>query len=101
MVAINDAVAYRSMGGDTYDATVTRVRDAGFVDVELTGPFLKEPFALTAVRWYDDPDEPRSGARPRRAEPGTVEKSGPGAIPEPETAKTRSKRFVGDCGGIG
>jgi len=67
MVAINESVIYKSMAGEPWDATVVRVRDANFVDVTLSGPFLREPFELHAVRWYDDPDEPKSGARPRKA----------------------------------
>jgi hypothetical protein len=67
MPAINESCIYRSMAGEPWEATITAIGPEGFVSVSLTGPFLKEPFALTAVRWYDDPDEPRSGARPRRA----------------------------------
>ena len=61
-----DAVSYRSFGGDLYDAIITGIRPAGFVDVDLTGPHLKEPYALTGVRWSDDPESKLPGARPKR-----------------------------------
>jgi hypothetical protein len=66
MPAKGDPVSYRSFVGDCWDAVVTAVRPNGFVDVELSGPGLKEPYALTAVRWSDDPASTMPGARPRR-----------------------------------
>jgi hypothetical protein len=62
---INESVIYRSIGGDPWGATITRVYDDGLVDLELTGPFLKEPFALTAVHWSENPNETKPGARPK------------------------------------
>ena len=66
MPAINEEVAYRSMGGDLWPATITGIGPPGFVSVALSGPFLREPFELRAVRWSDDPAAPGSGARPVR-----------------------------------
>lgn len=62
-----DEVAYRSFAGETWDAKITNVRPAGFVDIEISGPGLREPMSLTAIRWYDDPAEKAPGARPRKA----------------------------------
>jgi hypothetical protein len=67
MVAINEAVAYKSMGGDLWDATVTAIGPPGFVAVSLTGPFLREPFELRRVAWSDNADAPGPGARPRKS----------------------------------
>lgn len=62
---LNERVAYRSFAGDTWDAVITGVPAPGFVDVDLSGPGLKEPYHLRAVRWYDDVLDERPGARPR------------------------------------
>jgi hypothetical protein len=67
MPAINESCIYRSMAGEPWEAVITGIGPPGFVSVSLTGPFLKEPFELRAVRWSDDPADSRSGARPRRA----------------------------------
>lgn len=60
-----DQVAYRSFAGDVWDAVVTGLREGGFVDIDLSGPGLKEPYPLHAIRWSDDPADDRPGARPR------------------------------------
>ena len=44
-----DEVFYRSLAGPVYDAVVTRVRDAGFVDLDVDIG-TKEPFPLHAIR---------------------------------------------------
>jgi len=87
MPAINESCIYRSMAGEPWDATITGIGPPGFVSVSLTGPFLKEPFELRAVRWSDDPADSRSGARPRRADGGTVAPGGLAATQRPESGK--------------
>ncbi len=64
--AINARVAYRSFGGDTWDAVIRNIRLGGFVDIDLSGPGLKEPYELHGIRWYDDPENPNPGARPKK-----------------------------------
>jgi hypothetical protein len=61
-----DKVAYRSFAGETYDAVILKLRPPKHVDVSIIGPGLVEPMELHAIRWFDDPDEPSPGARPRR-----------------------------------
>ena len=71
--AVGDAVAYRAIAGDVYEAEVTAVhgQDPRFVsrrvDVEVTIPGVAERFTLTGVAWHEDPNEQMPGARPRTA----------------------------------
>ena len=45
-----DAVTYKAIAGDTYDAIVRKVRDERFVDLDVIIPQAKELFPLTAIR---------------------------------------------------
>jgi hypothetical protein len=95
-----DPVAYRSFAGDVWDAVVTGVwaDKFGFVDVEVTGPGLKEPMALTAVRWSDDPESLMPGARPRRA--AAVAPSDPVAMSGPSDKTTHHGPPNGQDGAV-
>lgn len=66
-VSKGDAVAFRSFAGEIWDAVILAVRQAGYVDVAVSGPGLAEPMELHAIRWSDDPDNILPGARPRRS----------------------------------
>jgi hypothetical protein len=63
--AINARVSYKSFAGDTWSAIVTAMPIPGFVDLDVEMPGVKEPYHLSAIRWYDDPLEKSPGARPR------------------------------------
>lgn len=65
-----DFVCYQSLAGDTWNAVVTALPVPGFVDIDVELPGLKEPYHLSAVRWYDDARAVAPGARPRAAVDG-------------------------------
>jgi len=65
-VSAGDSVAYRSFAGETWAATVLAIHATGHVDIAVTGPGLTEPMELHAIRWYEDPDDNRPGARPQK-----------------------------------
>ena len=51
-VKVGDRVDYVSpFFTGTYDAVVTQVRDAGFVDIEVNIPGTREPWPIRAVRF--------------------------------------------------
>ena len=71
MPTVNDRVVYRAIAGDCWDATVLTVRYLTAdcttrVNLSVMGPGLRKPIELYDVRWYDNPDAPFEGARPRR-----------------------------------
>ena len=68
MPAVNERVAYRSCAGEEWAATIAAVHPDGKVDIVLDIPNRDPsapPFALRAIRWYDDRGEPLPGARPK------------------------------------
>ncbi len=73
--SIGDDVLYRSIAGETWDATIVAVRSllgSTLVDVEVFLPAsheagLKSTTTLKGVTWHDDPNEQMRGARPKTA----------------------------------
>jgi hypothetical protein len=72
MPAVNERVIYRAVAGDCWDATVLAVTMTPtaltLVNISVMGPGLRKPIELHDICWYDEPDAPFVGARPRKPE---------------------------------